>query len=108
MGGGSNSSPPVDVAPGGGTYPTDIFGTAYNPAWGGSPNALAAIGAGMQAFGKGSSVGSSPISFGSAPNIQGSQIPMYGQGGSQIQSAPQDQYSTVLAQALNALIGKSV
>jgi hypothetical protein len=33
-GGGSNSSPPVDVAPGGGTFPVNSMGEAYNPAWG--------------------------------------------------------------------------
>jgi hypothetical protein len=34
MGGGSNTAPPSDVAPGGGTFPVDTSGNAYNPAWG--------------------------------------------------------------------------
>lgn len=50
MGGGSNSSPPSDVAPGGGTYPVDMWGNAYNPAWGGSGMGTA-FSKGMQQFG---------------------------------------------------------
>jgi len=87
-----------------------LYDPSFNYGGGGFSwnKALGALGAGMQAFGKGSTGGQSALSFGSAPNISGSQISMYGQGGSQIQSPPEDQYSAVLAQALNALIGKSL
>ena len=58
MGGGSgaNSSPPVDVAPGGGTYPTNLFGQAYSPTspglFGLNANQWQGIGTGISTAGK--------------------------------------------------------
>lgn len=59
MGGRSNSSPPVDTPPGGGTYPVDQFGNAYNPAWGGSD--YSALGS---ALGKGIGTGAQQLAAG--------------------------------------------
>lgn len=70
VGGGSNSSPPSDVAPGGGTYPVDAFGNAYNPAWGGGwQRNVGVVGSGLSSLGRGLSGAQSPIPQFSAPNI---------------------------------------
>jgi hypothetical protein len=61
LGGGSNSAPPSDVAPGGGTYPTDIFGTAYNPQWNGGD--YYGINQGFQQLGGSIAQGSQPRNF---------------------------------------------
>jgi hypothetical protein len=52
VGGGSNSAPPSDVAPGGGTYPTDAFGQAYNPSWYGAGSDYG-VGSAIKTFGAG-------------------------------------------------------
>lgn len=70
MGGGeSNSAPPSDVAPGGGTFPVDAYGNAYNPAWGQSTG----IGIG-QAIGKGISSGSRAYAQGVRGELNGTDL----------------------------------
>lgn len=63
MGGGDNSAPPSDVAPGGGTFPTDAFGTAYNPDWNAGGGAGGGIAKAFQQFGAGISAGSQAPNF---------------------------------------------
>lgn len=76
-GGGSNSSPPVDVAPGGGTYPVDASGNAYNPAWGNQGFDWGVLGKGFQTAGSQYAAGASRgLNFPGMPGFQ--QQPMSG------------------------------